>query len=194
MNVYLLPRKKGQYLLYSEEFQTETPKQNALEKSQDQNKFVNLIKSGYKTATAKRNRSEKLLKEMTTLSHITVYYPANLSLDKVREIYNGIIQVQIKKHKRWFIVDGALLPISAIFSIVPGPNLLLAYLAWRTLAHYKTKKGGERAVSDLEIGFVKNSELEKLFKIVNKRFVFNRSAKIKDIGNRLGIINLGKLI
>ena len=131
---------------------------------------------------------------MTTLSHITVYYPANLSLDKVREIYNGIIQVQIKKHKRWFIVDGALLPISAIFSIVPGPNLLLAYLAWRTLAHYKTKKGGERAVSDLEIGFVKNSELEKLFKIVNKRFVFNRSAKIKDIGNRLGIINLGKLI
>ena len=194
MNVYLLPRKKGQYLLYSEEFQTETPKQNALEKSQDQNKFVNLIKSGYKTATAKRNRSEKLLKEMTTLSQITVYYPANLSLDKVREIYNGIIQVQIKKHKRWFIVDGALLPISAIFSIVPGPNLLLAYLAWRTLAHYKTKKGGERAVSDLEIGFVKNSELEKLFKIVNKRFVFNRSAKIKDIGNRLGIINLGKLI
>ena len=194
MNVYFLPRKKGQYLLYSEEFQTETPKQNALEKSQDQNKFVNLIKSGYKTATAKRNRSEKLLKEMKTLSQITVYYPANLSLDKVREIYNGIIQVQIKKHKRWFIVDGALLPISAIFSIVPGPNLLLAYLAWRTLAHYKTKKGGERAVSDLEIGFVKNSELEKLFKIVNKRFVFNRSAKIKDIGNRLGIINLGKLI
>ena len=194
MNVYLLPRKKGQYLLYSEEFQTETPKQNALEKSQDQNKFVNLIKSGYKTATAKRNRSEKLLKEMKTLSQITVYYPANLSVDKAREICNGIIQTQIKKHKRWLIVDGALLPISAIFSIVPGPNLLLAYLAWRTLAHYKTKKGGERAVSDLEIGFVKNSELEKLFKIVNKRFVFNRSAKIKDIGNRLGIINLGKLI
>ena len=194
MNIYILPHKRGKYLLYSKEFQTETPKQNGPEKSQDQNKFLNLIKSGYKTANAKRNRSEKLLKEMTTLSHITVYYPANLSLDKVREIYNGIIQVQIKKHKRWFIVDGALLPISAIFSIVPGPNLLLAYLAWRTLAHYKTKKGGERAVSDLEIGFVKNSELEKLFKIVNKRFVFNRSAKIKDIGNRLGIINLGKLI
>jgi hypothetical protein len=193
MNIYLLPHKRRKYLLYSREFQTETPKQNAPEKSQDQNKFLNLIKSGYKTATAKRNRSEKLLKEMTTLSHITVYYAANLTLDKAREIYNGIIQIQIKKHQRWFIVDGALLPISAIFSIVPGPNLLLAYLAWRTLVHYKTKKGGERAVSDLEINFVKDSELEKLFEIVNKRFVLNRSARIRKIGMDLELEKLEKL-
>lgn len=194
MNIYLLPRKKGKYFLCSNQFKAEPPQQDAPEKPQRQNKLFSLIKSGYKTATAERDRNEKLLKEMTALSQIAVYYPANLSEENARDIYHNVIQSQVKKHKRWLIVDGALLPVSVIFSLVPGPNLLLAYLAWRTLAHYKTKKGGEKAVSDLKISFIKEPELKKLFEIVNKRFVFNRLAKIKAIGEEIGITNLGKLI
>lgn len=193
MNIYLLPRKRGRYLLYSKESEAE-PSQDSERSNPDQpersdrkGKLLGLIKSGYNAATAKRNQSEKLLKEMTALSQITVRYPANFSEDNAREIYDNLIQSQIKKHKRWLILDGALLPVSAIFSLVPGPNLLLAYLAWRTLAHYKTKKGGERAVSDLEISFVQDSQLEELFEIVNKRFVFNRGDKMRAIGRRLGL-------
>lgn len=193
MNIYLLPRKRGRYLLYSKEFEAE-PRQDSERSNPDQpersdrkGKLLGLIKSGYNAATAKRNQSEKLLKEMTALSQITVRYPANFSEDNAREIYDNLIQSQIKKHKRWLILDGALLPVSAIFSLVPGPNLLLAYLAWRTLAHYKTKKGGERAVSDLKISFVQDSRLEELFEIVNKRFVFNRGDKMRAIGRRLGL-------
>ncbi|NIV15046.1 MAG: hypothetical protein GWN62_28460, partial [Aliifodinibius sp.] len=192
MNIYLLPRKKGKYLLYSKEFQVEPlrrrrpAKPNDSEQSDRRSRLLNLIKSGYKTATAPRERSEKLLKEMRELSQITVYYPANLSEDKACDIYHHIIQSQIKKHKRWLIVDGALLPLSAIFSLIPGPNVLMAYLAWRTLMHYKTKKGGERAAFDLEICFVKDHQLETLFEIVNRRFVFSRAGKIKAIGEEIG--------
>jgi len=200
MNIYLIPRKKGKYLLYSMEFQAE-PSQSRRPgrtphsgKPDKKSKFIKLVKSGYQAATAKRERSEKLLKEMTELSQITVHYPANLSEDNAREIYDNLIQSQIKKHKRWLIVDGALLPVSAILSLVPGPNLLLAYLAWRTLVHYKTKKGGERAISDLEISFLKEPQLERLFEIMDKRFVFSRAAKIKGIGKEMGIGNLDRLI
>ena len=188
MNIYLLPGKKGKYLLYSKEFDTSKPADS--EETHNKNKLFNLLKSGYITVTAKRNRNEKLLKEMTAISRINVYYPANLSEENTRNIYQDIIQSQIKQHKRWLIVDGVLLPISVIFSLVPGPNVLMVYLAWRTLAHYKTKKGGESAISDLEICFVKEPELKKLFEIVNRRFVINRSAKIREIRENLGIENV----
>lgn len=199
MDIYLLPRKIGKYLLYSKQFQADsspdcrTDSASESEKSA-KGKFVRLMKSGYHAGTAKRNRSEKLLKEMTALSQITVHYPANLSDHDAREIYDYLIQSQIKKHKRWLIVDGALLPVSAILTLVPGPNVLMAYLAWRTLTHYKTKKGGEKAVSDLEVSFMKDPQLEKLFGIMNRRFVFDRAAKIRAIGEEIGIANLDKLI
>jgi hypothetical protein len=166
MDIHLLPRKGGRYLLYSKEFQAEPSRDRRTDstsqsgKTDRKGKLVKLMKSGYQAATAKRNRSEKLFKEMTALSQITVYYPVNLSENDAREIYDDLIQSHIKKHKRWLIINGALLPISVVFSLVPGPNLLLAYLAWRTLVHYKTKMGGERAISGLEISFLREPQLE----------------------------------
>ena len=125
MNIYLLPRKKGKYLLHSKEFQNESSKDDVPQKPRKYNRLLNLVKSGYKSVTAKRERNEKLLKEMTSLSQINVYYPSNLSEEEASEIYNDLIQSQIKKHKRWLIMDGALLLLSAILTLVPGPNLLM---------------------------------------------------------------------
>lgn len=181
-------------MLCSNQFQTEPPQQKESDEPKKQGNFLRLIKSGYKKATAERTRNEKLLKEMKELSQMTVYYQANLSEENAHDIYDDLIRSQIKKHKRWLIVDGALLPLSAILSLIPGPNLLMAYLAWRTLAHYKTKKGGERAASGLEISFVKESQLEKLYEFVNRRFVFNRREKINAIGEEIGITNLHRSI
>jgi len=192
MRIYLLPRKGGKYILYSTEFQIEKDERNNPQESRK--RFWKLIKSGYKTATAKREHSERLLKEMKSITQMTVYYPANLMEKEAEEIYQQVINAQVKKHKRWLIVDGALLPISAIFTLVPGPNVLMAYLAWRTLAHYKTKKGGEKAASELEIPFVKDPQLERLYEIVNKRFAFNQAAKIKAVGEEIGIVNLYKIV
>lgn len=195
MDIFLLPRRNGKYLLYSTEFQTEphhSPKFADAEQPKTR-RFWNLVKSGYRAAAAKRDRNEKLLKEMTALSQITVYYPANLSEANAREIYDSLIQSQIKKHKRWLIVDGALLPISVVFTLIPGPNLLLAYLAWRTLAHYKSKKSGEKA-GGIEISFRKEPQLSELLEIVRKRFVSGRAVKIRAIGEEIGIVGLEKLI
>lgn len=179
-------------MLYSTDFQDEKVTVNNSKESK--RKFWKLIKSGYKTATAKRNRSEMLLKEMTSLTQMTVYYPTNLSEEEAQDIYQKIINAQVKKHKRWLIVDGTLLPISAILTLVPGPNVFMAYLAWRTLAHYKTKKGGEKAATELEISFVKNYQLQRLFEIVNKRFAYKRAEKTKAIGMEMGIENMDKII
>ncbi|NIS38575.1 hypothetical protein GWN91_05380, partial [Candidatus Saccharibacteria bacterium] len=141
----------------------------------------------------KGRRSERILKGIRRVKRIYVFYPAHLSEEEAQDFYDEIVETQIKKHKRWLIVDGVLLPFSAIFTLVPGPNVLLIYLAWRTLAHYQTKKGGEKAADDLKVSFHKEPQLDKLESLIDKSFVLNRNGRIKRIGERLGIEDLDQL-
>lgn len=194
MNTYLLPRKRGRYMLFSTEFQE--PGGAPVEAGQapgGQKTLWRRLKSGYSVLTEKRRRSEAILTNAAKSARITLHYPEHLSAGEANGIFDDLLAAQIKKHKRWLIVNGALLPLSVLFSIVPGPNLLLAYLAWRTLAHYRGKKGGEKALSELEIVLAPQNQLYRLDKLINKRISLNRKGKIRRIGESLGIERLDKL-
>jgi len=194
MDIYLLPKKHGEYFLFSKDFQDgkeEPPQDSPPQKKRS--KFWIFLKSTYKVFTEKGRRSEAILKKAAKDTHIEIHYPSNLSEKKANEIFDRLIAAQVKKHKRWLIVNGVLLPVSVLFSIVPGPNLLLAYLSWRTLAHYQSKKGGEKAISELSISLTPENQLYSLDKIVNKRFSLNRKKKIRRTGEALGIESLDEL-
>jgi hypothetical protein len=190
MNIYLLPRRNNQYFLFSDGLKIEPEKPE--DKEEVENKtFAGQVKKGFKKITKPRKK-EQLLKEMSEIEKINIHYSAHLAPQEAKNIYEDLIQRQIKKHKKWMIADGLLVPISAVFSLIPGPNLLLAYLAWRTAAHYKTKKRGENVHSKLDVNFVKEENLTKLLKLVNQRFALNRKKKIRKIGEAFGIENLNE--
>lgn len=194
MDLYLLPRKHGEYLLFSKEFQKgeeEMPQESR--PPEKRHKFWIFLKSTYKVFTEKGRRSEAILKKAAKDTYIEIHYPSHLSEEEANEIFDRLIAAQVKKHKRWLIVNGALLPVSVLFSIVPGPNLLLAYLSWRTLAHYQSKKGGEKAASELAISLTPENQLYSLDKVINKRLSLNRKKKIRRIGEALGIDSLDDL-
>jgi hypothetical protein len=194
MEIYLLPKKHGEYFLFSKDFQKAEEKMPEEPRSAEKrNKFWIFLKSTYKVFTEKGRRSEAILKKAAKDTRINLYYPSHFTEEKASETFDQLIAAQIKKHKRWLIVNGALLPISVLFSIVPGPNLLLAYLSWRTLTHYQSKRGGEKAMSDLEIKLIPENQLHRLDKLLNKRFALNRKKKIRRIGEEMGMDSLDEL-
>lgn len=194
MNLYLLPGKNGEFFLYSTDFREKEKKRpEDTRQPEKRSKFRIFLKSAYKVFTEKSRRSEAILREAAKDSEIRIYYPSHLSGEKANEIFDELIAAQIKKHKRWMIVNGALLPISALFSIIPGPNLLLAYLAWRTLSHYKSKKGGEKALSAPDIDLIPENQLHSLDLILRKRICLKRRKKIRQIGEAMGIAALDEL-
>jgi hypothetical protein len=194
MDIYLLPKKHGEHFLFSTDFQEAEEKMPRESRPPEKrNKFWLFLKSTYKVFTEKGRRSEAILKKAAKDSRVKIYYPSHLAEEEANEIFDQLIAAQIKKHKRWLIVNGALLPISVLFSIVPGPNLLLAYLSWRSLAHYQSKKGGEKAISDLKIDLIPRNQLSMLDKLLNKRFALNRRKKIRRIGEEMGIEKLDEI-
>ncbi|MCB0293468.1 MAG: hypothetical protein KDH97_24660, partial [Calditrichaeota bacterium] len=85
------------------------------------------------------------------------------------------------------------LPLGVLFTIVPGPNLLLAYLAWRTLSHYKLQKKGRQALDDNGVDYIPEPLLQQLTLLLRKRFCWNRKGKIRRIGLGLGLEQLEQI-
>ena len=104
-------------------------------------------------------------------------------------MYDGLIQAAIEKHGKWMVANAAVLPLSVPLSLVPGPNLLLVYLAWRSVSHYRSRKAGQRA-TELTIVFVPETVLSELAELLQQRRLFRRKRRIRKLGEGLGLINL----
>ena len=126
MRIYLIKTKAGKYLLTAE----------------------------YPQSPGSSPKAESLLKTFSKATEITVVYPPELSESEAREIFRELILTQTNKHRRWLLIDGALLPFSIPLTLIPGPNLVLFYLAWRTYSHYQSHKGGRNALNGLPLQFV----------------------------------------
>lgn len=185
--MYLLPLKDNRYRLFikSPPEETSTTGERATRKG--------LLKRTMGSLAKREKPLDRGLRDLRKFTIITVYYPQHLSESEAKEIYQQLIQVEIKKHKRKFIVNGLLLPLSVVFTLFPGPNVVLAYLAWRTLSHYRSKKGGEKGLKEVEITFAADPVLEDLYHLIQKKWVFKRHEKIKALGMRLGIDHLEKI-
>ena len=122
-----------------------------------------------------------------------ILYPASLSDAGARRIYDRLIERETAKHKKWLVVNAAAMPISVPLFLVPGPNVVLAYLAWRTVTHYQTKKAGEKA-AELEIVFVPEALLDELVAIVHKRPLFWPKKRIRKLGRKLGLEHLDRVV
>lgn len=207
MDIYLLPKKRNGYMLYSEDFrdetpvpETETPEDTGADlavsppddggKVKFRTRLWAALKAGYREATRDRRRAEQMLQDAGEMPALRVHYSDHLARDEAKAIYRELIETQVRKHKRWMMVDGALLPLGVLFTIVPGPNLLLAYLAWRTLSHYKLQKKGRRALEDNGVTYIPEALLQQLDLLLRKRFSWNRKGKIRRIGLALGLEQL----
>ena len=87
------------------------------------------------------------------------------------------------------VANAAAVPVSVPLSLIPGPNLLLAYLAWRSVTHYQSRKAGQRE-TELPIDLVPETVLAELADLVQRRIPFRRKRRIRKLGEELGLANL----
>jgi hypothetical protein len=56
------------------------------------------------------------------------------------------MQADYDKHRRWLAIDGTLFVLSGLLMLVPGPNVLAYYLAFRLVGHYLSMRGATQAL------------------------------------------------
>lgn len=73
-------------------------------------------------------------------------HPSDLTEHGAVAIRDRILNRARTHHLRWLAVDGVLLIVSGVFTLVPGPNVIAYYFAFRVVGHLFSWRGARYAV------------------------------------------------
>lgn len=196
LRIHLLPDRHGGWTLFSEKthqvwrrHRLETERERATRADRDQT-LQERLKGVLNWLRHRGGSSEKALREMREPDAVEVIHPTSLRETEARQVWRDLLADLVRQHRRWLIVHGSLLPVGALATLVPGPNIWFVYLAWRTLAHWRTTQGGSRALGELPVRFTPEPGLDALVELMERRMVLRRKEKIRALGERLGIEEL----
>jgi Mitochondrial K+-H+ exchange-related len=78
---------------------------------------------------------EAMLARLWSDRRIDLHHPSARSADDVRAIWADYLKRQGGRHLVWLIINGLIAPIAALFAILPGPNLIGYWFAYRAIHH-----------------------------------------------------------
>ena len=82
----------------------------------------------------------------TSGSSATTIYPADLEAVRAQAIVTRSLARARRYHLRWLVVDALLFMASGLLVLVPGPNLIAYYFAFRLVGHYLSWRGARQAM------------------------------------------------
>ena len=96
---------------------------------------------------AARVAEQRLLWNLRGCDVVLVSYPDDLSFDDVMPIVKQSLHADYVRHRLWLVVDTVLLVLSGILALVPGPNVIAYYFAFRVVGHWLSMRGASHGLA-----------------------------------------------
>ena len=112
--------------------------------------FFQRIKARLRRMVAETVAEQRLLWHMRRQTRATAIYPADLEETQVMSIVNGNMRSDYEKHRLWLVVNTLLFIVSGLLTIVPGPNVIAYYFAFRLVGHFLSMRGARQALNRVE--------------------------------------------
>jgi K+-H+ exchange-related protein len=89
---------------------------------------------------------QRLLWHLRRQHKAVAVHPEDLPGAAAMGIVRPALQADFEKHRRWLAIDGVLVVLSALLILVPGPNVLGYYFAFRVVGHYFSMRGARQGL------------------------------------------------
>jgi hypothetical protein len=99
---------------------------------------------------AERIAEQRLLWNLRRQASAVAVHPPDLTFDQVLTLIKRTLQRDYDRHRVWLVIDAIGLVVSGPIALVPGPNVLAYYFAFRVVGHWLSMRGavqGLRRVS-----------------------------------------------
>lgn len=93
---------------------------------------------------------QRLLWHLRRQHAAVAVHPDDVAADAAMAVVRPALQADFEKHRRWLVIDGVLVVLSAVLIIVPGPNVLGYYFAFRLVGHYFSMRGARQGLDRVE--------------------------------------------
>jgi hypothetical protein len=95
---------------------------------------------------AERIAEQRLLWNLRRESAVVAAYPEDLTLDQALTLIRRTLQRDYERHRLWLVVDSILLVVSGLLVLLPGPNLVAYYFAFRVVGHWLSMRGAQQGL------------------------------------------------
>jgi hypothetical protein len=89
---------------------------------------------------------QRLLWHLRHLTEARLQHPSDMSPEQAIAIMRASMVRDRDRHLRWLVIDTVLMLLSAALVIVPGPNVLGYYFAFRVVGHYLSWRGAKKGL------------------------------------------------
>jgi len=75
-----------------------------------------------------------------------LYYPDDLEEQRAVRCLRQQLRRDFEKHRFWLIIDSLGFVASGLLFLVPGPNIVAYYFAFRMVGHYLSMRGARQGL------------------------------------------------
>jgi hypothetical protein len=138
---------------------------------------------------AERIAEQRLLWNLRGQTAAVLVHPQDMTFDQVLPLVRQRLQHDYDRHFRWLIVDGVLLILAALLTIVPGPNLVAYYFIFRVVGHWLSMRGARQGLAKVTFTSRPCPTLTELREVAGLAKEI-REQRIHDIADRLQLPHL----
>lgn len=132
---------------------------------------------------------QRLLWTLRNKAEATFHYPADLPEGDAGERLRKQLGRDLDKHQFWLVVDSLLFVASGLLMLVPGPNLLAYFFAFRMVGHYFSLRGARQGLRVVAWTNVASEPLTEL-RAAALLDPLARDARVTAIASALGLEHL----
>ena len=88
-----------------------------------------------------RVAEQRLLWNLRHESAVVAAHPQDLTFEQTLTLIHRTLQRDYERHRVWLVVDSVLLIASAALMLIPGPNIVAYYFAFRVMGHWLSMRG-----------------------------------------------------
>jgi K+-H+ exchange-related protein len=132
---------------------------------------------------------QRLLWHLRNRTAATVVHPDDLPAPAVMPIVRAHVQKDFEKHRFWLVIDLLLLAASALLTLLPGPNLIAYYFAFRVVGHFLSIRGARQALARIDWSLEPNADLAELRRLAAQDAAA-RQSRLQALASSLGLEHL----
>lgn len=142
---------------------------------------------------AERVAEQRLLWRLRGKARIVACHPDDVPFEEVLPIAHRLLRSDYDRHRRWLVVDVVALVVSGVLALVPGPNVLAYFFAFRVVGHWLSMRGAQQALRVAAWTGRPCPELTRLRGVVDATPAA-RAARLDEVAARLGLERLPRFV
>ncbi len=132
---------------------------------------------------------QRLLWNLRRIDVATFHHPDDMSGEDALRIMRQHLSRDFEKHRFWLAINSLLMLASGLLILVPGPNFIGYYFAFRVVGHFFSVRGARKGLTDVRWMFVASPPLTELRRMIGLDPA-SRLPHVEEVASRLRLDHL----